>query len=820
MEGVLVSRTVGASAFFAAGVLSGAAFAQFPSVTPYAWRSVATRGMGTVTGIAISPASPYDVYIKADVGGAYRYDRTSDLWIPVLDSIGLGGPSPDGDAAGIGVESVAVDPTNGNVAYVVVNYASGTTGSAPYASYTETAEVLRTGNRGVTWTPLGLAPHLVRIDPNGNGRSTTGERLGVDPVQPSTLYFASRVNGLWRKQGSAAWAQVTGGLPDPASLPNYVSNGSPDVSQPGFAFVAFDRRRSPGGAHSAAIYVGVTGSGIWASADGGATWTNRGGPTDSDRGTVAPDGTLYVGARSSFQKLTAAGWTDISPVANTEFNGATVDPVSPGTVMTLANNRVFRSTDAGATWAAQRLYMGSNDPAAGTPVNPSAPGYYLDFASNYGAAIAIDPAHRGAAWWTNGFGVARTDDAADLPSAVWSWHMRNLEELVVNTIRVPPLPRAAGGADLLTGTDDMLGFRYAARLSVPSQHFNPVGIAVPAGYGYANGNWTVFPVPFPQVAGVTSMDYAATVPQHMAFVGQHQFEFIGIHGTSSDNGRTWQAFPNLPADTLYDSNGNPVAASAIAGQVAMSPTNPANMIWAPAYGSYPQVTFDGGRHWSLMTNLDHGPAPAPGGPTTNAQTHFTDIGPTFANSISSYVVANVLAADRADPAGATFYYLDFTTLYITHDGGATWRKGATGPNFPAFIVHPTVLSNPAKPGDVWLAFGRNATDLRLNPLFHSTDGGMTFATVAGVTSCDHATFGAPSAAGGPPTLFISGRVGADTADAVYKSADLGHSWVRISDPTREAFPGLQTMEGDMRTPGLVYLGLAGRGVLYGTPSGL
>ena len=65
----------------------------------------------------------------------------------------------------------------------------------------------------------------------------------------------------------------------------------------------------------------------------------------------------------------------------------------------------------------------------------------------------------------------------------------------------------------------------------------------------------------------------------------------------------------------------------------------------------------------------------------------------------------------------------------------------------------------------------------------------------------------------------AGRVGADTADALYKSPDLGVTWTRISDPATEAFPGMNALEGDMRQPDLVYVGLAGRGVIYGSPSG-
>ncbi len=368
--------------------------AQTVPYAPYRWHTLATHGMGTVTGMVISPVPPFDVYVKTDVGGAYRYDRRQDNWVPLLDAVGLGGPPLDGDGAGVGVESIAVDPANPAVAYAVVQYASGQTGSPPYTQYTETGEVLRTGDRGATWHPTGLAPHLVGINPNGDYRSSTGERLAVDPLHPNTLLFASRVNGLWRKQGSADWQQVGGGLPDPTSLPNYFLNGTPDLNQPGFTFVAFAPAPADAGE---TIYVGVTGSGIWASRDGGAGWANLGGPTDSDRAAVAADGTLYVGARSGLQKLNGAAWTAVSPIPGAEFNGVAADPASAGTIMAVSNNLVFRSLDGGASWSQQRLFMGSDDPLAQTPVNPSAPDYYLDFASNYASQVAIDPAQPKAA---------------------------------------------------------------------------------------------------------------------------------------------------------------------------------------------------------------------------------------------------------------------------------------------------------------------------------------------------------------------------------------------------------------------------------------
>ena len=59
--------------------IASAIFACLPGIAAspdaFAWRSVNIQGMGYVTGLVIHPLPPYDVYIRTDVGGAYRCDR-------------------------------------------------------------------------------------------------------------------------------------------------------------------------------------------------------------------------------------------------------------------------------------------------------------------------------------------------------------------------------------------------------------------------------------------------------------------------------------------------------------------------------------------------------------------------------------------------------------------------------------------------------------------------------------------------------------------------------------------------------------------------
>ena len=170
------------------------------TVQLFQWRNVNIQGMGYVTGLVVQPAAPFDVYIRTDVGGAYRFDRPSSSWIPLLDGLATQG--------GIGTESVAIDPGAPARAYVVIPR----TNSIVANEYQYTGEVMVSEDRGVTWRGTGLAQYGIYIGPNDDCRVESGERLAVDPNNSSVLYFASRRNGLWKgvRQPSAEyiWAPV------------------------------------------------------------------------------------------------------------------------------------------------------------------------------------------------------------------------------------------------------------------------------------------------------------------------------------------------------------------------------------------------------------------------------------------------------------------------------------------------------------------------------------------------------------------------------------------------------------------------------------
>ncbi len=788
----------------------------------FKWSNVNIQGMGYVTGMAIVPVKSGDVYIRTDVGGAYRFNRKNQQWIPLMDMF-----NTNFSGGGIGVESIAVDPQKPNFVYAAVNYGSSIISENKIKKYKYSGEVMVSEDRGNTWKPTGLGKKDVFIGPNQKYRSDTGERLAVDPNNSDIIYFASRRDGLWRKNGKQEWTLINGGLPAAKRLPEYKkSNGKENKDIPGFTFVAFDKNSGKTNQATQTIYVGIHGKGVWRSSNAGKSWDNIAGGKDPLRGTVACDGTLYVsfGTHGKSGKQKSGGvrkynnekWIDITPNGTERvYSAVAVQVDNPNTVIAISDKYLYRSINGGNTWKKQTMYMGAYD--ANHPedrVNSSAPKYYQSYSGTGASVVVIDPGNPKQVWWTNGWGVACTDDiTATKPN--FKWLMNNLEQLDSNMVRVPPVPKFQGGADLISAVQDMIGFRHVDRHQVPDGKINPVNIDINPVFQWANPDWKKYPVPFPHVAGATGMDYAYKKPHHAAFVGFHQWQgFYPIHGFTKDNGKTWQGFESVPIENIWQPQKSKSEKTiAMGGQIAMSPTNPNNMVWAPTWGPWPHYTTDGGKTWKLAYNFDHEPKPEHEDPNNDKHTHYNALPKSWPNSISPWLSSYILAADRQDPRGKTFYYYDGWTFYYSNDGGANWRKGASG-KLPTWIVRPAIVPNPTKQGDVWMSFARNPEHVEGNKLYRSIDGGKTFNVIPSVDTCEFVTFGKGDSDNNP-YVYIFGRVGGANKDVMYLSQDMGKTWRQISNPEVQQFPGITWLEADMRKRNLVYAALTGRGIMVG-----
>src|SRR5580658_4895294 len=104
---------------------------------PYVWKSVQIVGGGFVDGIVFHPTAKGVRYCRTDIGGAYRWDDSQKIWVPILDWVSYK------DTNLMGVESIAVDPSDPNRVYL----ACGTyTNKA-----TPNGAILRSSDRGRTF---------------------------------------------------------------------------------------------------------------------------------------------------------------------------------------------------------------------------------------------------------------------------------------------------------------------------------------------------------------------------------------------------------------------------------------------------------------------------------------------------------------------------------------------------------------------------------------------------------------------------------------------------------------------------------------------
>ncbi|WP_395408435.1 WD40/YVTN/BNR-like repeat-containing protein [Pseudoduganella sp. UC29_106] len=220
------------------------------------WSSVKWGGGGYVTGLVYHPVNASLLYARTDVGGAYRWNAADSTWTPLTDGLGFGGA----EGRFHDVESLALDPANDQKVYIVTGDTTkqGANGRLYISS-----------DRGNNWTWVNL-PFMV--GGNDTGRAV-GERLKLDPTNPSTMFYGTRTAGLWKSTDSGqTWSQVT-------SLSSATIAGNPPPI--GVEHLMFDNSSVGGGQTTWIMYAaiapdyanaaGLT-SVLYKSTNGGASW--------------------------------------------------------------------------------------------------------------------------------------------------------------------------------------------------------------------------------------------------------------------------------------------------------------------------------------------------------------------------------------------------------------------------------------------------------------------------------------------------------------------------------------------------------------------
>src|SRR3954453_9512408 len=114
------------------------ATASAAATEPYAWKNVRIDGGGFISGIVFNRGERNLIYARTDIGGAYRWNQTSQSWTPLLDWVG------QDDWGHNGVLSLAADPVDTTRVYAAVGM---------YANSWDpnNGAILRSADKGATW---------------------------------------------------------------------------------------------------------------------------------------------------------------------------------------------------------------------------------------------------------------------------------------------------------------------------------------------------------------------------------------------------------------------------------------------------------------------------------------------------------------------------------------------------------------------------------------------------------------------------------------------------------------------------------------------
>jgi hypothetical protein len=711
----------------------------------YSWNNVQIIGGGFVTGLVAHPAQQNLFYARTDVGGAYRWNQSAGQWVPLLDWISRSNSSLDG------CESIGLDPSDPNRLYLAVGeYAE---------SFGADGEFLLSDNQGATFTQV-AAPF--KMGSNDEGRFA-GERWAVDPNLGTTMYYGSRLNGLYVSTNrGTSWSQVS----------SFPVTSATMTSGIGIVFIDFVAASGSSGTATPVIYVGVSDTGtsstgyssLYRSVNAGATWTVvPGQPTGyyPNHGVFGPDGNLYLSYGNGTGPAGITGgvlyqyalppvtspsgngtWTNITPASPVRpsysqggFGTIAADPERPGVLMATTiddyypGDDIYRSQNYGATWVSLNQQGKTQNFSASPWV---AFGSSTAGTGNWSASLFIDPYNSNHVEYGNGQTVwnstnINVSDADSGPT--FSIGALGIEETVSQILISPP-----SGSNLISGVGDLGGFVHTSLTATPSSGM----------------------IENPRFGSITGLDFAQSVPADIVAVGS-EGSGTQMGAYSTNGGTSWTPFAaNAPGTT----NGE--------GSAAIS-ANGATILWAPSDTTSIYYTTNNGTSWTAATGA-------------------TGEGTVLADRISSTTFYNYIANSGV--------------LQISTNSGVSFTNVGTEATYAQLKV------SPAAQGDLWLATGSG--------LKHSTNGGATFSSIGGgITAAYAVGFGAADtqASDTYPAIYLVGN--GSSGYGFYRSVDEGATWFLMNGSANQ-YGYVSYIIGDPRVFGRVYLTTGGRGIIYGS----
>lgn len=673
-------------------------------VADYTWDNLKIGGGGYVTGIVIHPSSKDVMYIRTDVGGAYRWDKDARRWQQMLTWV-----SPE-NANLIGVDGLALDPNNPDRVYLALGQ-----------RIDEEGGVFRSEDRGISWEKL----FDVSFEGNGRNGRWIGECIAVDPQNSHILYTGTRKNGLWRSfNDGKTWSKVED-----------VPDGYTGIRPTGIRSVVFDPLSGKDG-RSSVIYVAIPYNGIYFSDDAGKSFSRLSDAPVYPARMQVVNRELFVTHDKGVCYMSEGKWYDISPVPDRNYVAIAVDESDNGKIVVAQRytkffNPIYRSADKGSTW--EQI----NTKEVPANLNVTVPWWSKSRFSSATAGMAMVPGSAGELFYTDWFGVWQTPDVF-AKTTEWNTVIDGHEETVVLSMVSPP-----SGPLLYSGVADVSGFIHTNTTDYVTQKI--------ASYNEC-----------------FSISVCENQPAHVALLGA-----TGWGGeettllTSNDFGKTWTK-KTLP-------NGE------ILGRVAFSAVNPEKMVYVSGSGTV-YFSQDAGKSWMK----------SPDAPD---------------NVIKLENIWNrnlILSSDKVD---GEFYIIRAGYLYTSTDG-SSWNKKSKIPVNQLNDRFVNIVPVPGRSGEIWICLGTDG-------LWRTTDKGDSFTRVASFDNARLMCWGASAPESDFPTAYVYGVL--NSKWGMYRSVDLGKSWIRINDDNNQFPAGVAAIDGDKNIFGRIYVGSGGYGISFGEP---
>lgn len=776
---------------------------------PYTYNNAPIPGGGFVTGFCFHPLEKDVLYARTDIGGVYRYDFQKKEWHSLMNHVKAI------EAWESFPLSIALDPAHPDWLYIAAgdwrnNYLCSSKDRGAHFDYYK----LPTGVHG-----------------NAPGRGT-GERLAVDPCNPSILYYGSQADGLlvsedygenWRK------------------LSVKPEEGNPETD---IAFVWVDSRSEKAG-RCQTIIVSTSGKdnspgnnkraeSLYISRNAGNTFSILPGqPSVGDYGNYPG----LVGQRAAFTggylfiTMTAMehcrmGWnsyacdnggaqrgcilryelsdagevlstqivtpdltfmggdnSDISTIAG--FGGISADNLQPGHLICATQNQgkpeaVLYSMDFGENWAPilYGLEIGSYDFSDVSYMKPE----YNNNSSiiHWLSDIKIDPFNSNRAVFNTGTGIFMTENLLDFNKGrrvLWKPNCRGVEETVHLNVYSPP----KGDVKLIDIVGDLGGFA-----------FHDLNKQAENSFADKNNN---------RYITCLNADYPDVNPEFVAVSARGNWSGNTTGGLiwSEDQCKTWRRLPDPvnisdKIDRLISNIHKPNTNS---GWTAIS-ADAKTLVWCVGDRVYLPIdcvvyTDNLGATWSR-----------------------SDVYDIHKQLINDSSLTMKVLSDRID--SEVFYgFGDNSSVYISTDRARTFYEVNIPEDLPKLclggvdgLMPAEVRAETGKTGVVWIAFGTGGL---WKICFTKEDHSAVFKRVSKAgDKIFRQGMGMPAPESCYNTLFVNGII--NDVYGFYRSIDEGRTWQRINND-KQMFGDIRSICGDPRQYGRFYIASGSRGVLWG-----